>query len=117
MNKISTEKKYRTRDGREVRIYAVDGTGNIAVHGAILNAGKWVPRSWFEDGSFYQLSQTDEDLIEVRPRIKREVWVNVYPSDRRYGCHSSRIGADEGGTADRIACVKIVIDCEEGEGL
>jgi hypothetical protein len=31
---ISMDKQYRTRDGREVRIYAVDGGGKYPIHGA-----------------------------------------------------------------------------------
>jgi hypothetical protein len=32
---IDINKKYRTRDGREVRIYATDGDGDPLTHGAI----------------------------------------------------------------------------------
>jgi hypothetical protein len=59
----------------------------------------------------------DADLIEVKPRIKREVWVNVH----RDGCLSAWRHKPEpnefGPDDDRIACVKLTIDCEEGEGL
>jgi predicted DNA-binding protein with PD1-like motif len=34
-NEIDINKKYRTRDGHEVRIYATDGMGLYPVHGAI----------------------------------------------------------------------------------
>ena len=36
---IDKSKTYRTRDGREVRIYATDGVGDQAIHGAVLTDG------------------------------------------------------------------------------
>ena len=115
---IDKNKQYRTRDGREVRIYAVDGGGERPVHGAINLDGEWECLVWRMDGRLGEYIETDTDLIEVKPRIKREVWVNVYPawlhSDVVY---QSKSAADEGAAGDRIACVKLTIDCEEGEGL
>jgi hypothetical protein len=54
----------------------------------------------------------------VKPRIKREVWVNVYPDSVGSVC-KTREEADRlrPCTHNRIACVKLTIDCEEGEGL
>lgn len=56
------------------------------------------------------------DPIEVKPRIKRTVWINVY-EDGVHGLY----GVNDAGALlcgkSRIACVKIEIDCEEGEGL
>lgn len=115
---IDPAKKYRTRDGREVRIYAVDGNVDRPVHGAVLNKEGWYPMVWCRDGRWSSCArELGPDLIEVRPRIQREVWVNVYPS-AVMGCHCSKVGADGAATdGTRIACVKLVIDCEEGEGL
>lgn len=116
--KIEMGKTYKTRDGREVRIYAVDGGGLYPVHGAVLHDGEWNPESWSVDGRWDRLNQRDgnsNDLIEVRPRIVREVWVNVYPGGLRG--YTSREEADDRRSADRIACVRLTIDCEEGEGL
>ena len=116
---IDPSKTYRTRDGREVRIYAVDGEDRYPVHGAIKWDGAWVPKCWTANGGYLSAHcETDPfDLIEVKPRIQREVWVNVYP-DGLLCYHDNRIAADRSGKAcGRIACVKLVIDCEEGEGL
>ena len=60
--------------------------------------------------------RSSEDLIEVKPRIQREVWVNVYD----IGCstYTTKEMANRCAVIDtRLACVKITIDCEEGEGL
>ena len=56
------------------------------------------------------------DLIEVRPRIKRTVWLNLYGPESQTS-HHSRKQADDERTDDCLACVRVEIDCEEGEGL
>ena len=37
---MSMDKKYRTRDGKEVRIYAVDGCGDYPIHGSYAFDGR-----------------------------------------------------------------------------
>jgi hypothetical protein len=72
---IDKNKTYRTRDGREVRIYAIEaGNGIASIHGAIKNNDVWHICCWHEDGSYYAGQERDEDLIEIRPRHKRTVW-------------------------------------------
>lgn len=117
--KIELGKTYRTRDGREVRIYAVDGGGRLPVHGAASRDGKtWVQESWSIGGEWApdDLAATPMDLIEVRPRIQRTVWVNVYPCSASGG-YAEKATADNNAGYDRIACVEIDIDVEEGHGL
>lgn len=75
---IDINKKYRTRDGREVRIYAVDVDNLDNVHGAYLHKeGKWMVASWGWGGARHDAEETPMDLIEVKPRIKRTLWVCV----------------------------------------
>lgn len=112
---IEMGKTYKTRDGREVRIYAVDGVDDYPVHGAVY-VGGWFPFKWRSDGTYGHSPKHVHDLIEVKPRIKRTVWINVNP-DGRCLLWNSREAADERTTKDRIACVKVEIDCEHGEGL
>lgn len=112
---IDPSKEYRTRDGREVRIYAVDGYGGCPIHGAIYEADGWHKASWRSDGRWCVTGEYPSDLIEVRPRIQREVWVNVYPNGTK--SFGEKRFADEHAMDHRIACVKLVIDCEEGHGL
>lgn len=117
---ISKDKQYRTRDGREVRIYATDGTKNFEVHGAVKNDEGWHVISWGLDNGKFDRHSTEEhkyDLIEVKPRIKRSHWMNIYPSLCRDASHVTKDQADTHCGSDRIACVKVEIDCEEGEGL
>jgi hypothetical protein len=116
---IDPTKTYKTRDGREVRIYAVDGEGDFPVHGAVKTLTGWDAMSWSLKGAtHYNNAMPVHDLIEVRPRIKREVWVNVYPLHVSV-TYETKADADKGTyqQVNRIACVKLAIDCEEGEGL
>jgi len=110
---ISKDKQYRTRDGREVRIYATDHIGVYPAMGAIKTEKGWIHNYWHLDGK----DGVDEtnDLIEIKPRIKREYWVNVYEQGVTF--HPEKVYADQPAYSARIACVKVVIDCEEGEGL
>ena len=114
---IDKSKQYRTRDGREVRIYATDGGGDT-VHGAVLYEGTyWRQHCWSLCGQYDINRESHLDLIEVKPRIKRTVWVNVYPLHvgfRTYEAKSDAIANRDHGC---IACVELTIDCEEGEGL
>ena len=115
---IDPKKTYRTRDGREVRIYAVDGRPGLTVHGAIKRGDGWEVCGWRSDGRLGVYTTTDSDLVEVRPRIKREMWVNVYPHEETtWPC---RTAADECASGDRIACVRVEIDVDaiyDGEEL
>lgn len=109
---IDPKKQYRTRDGREIRIYAVDGGGHKPIHGAIREGENWIACCWLHDG----VAALDcNSLIEVKPRIKRKVWVNVYPGWEH--AYSTKRDAEIGSGQNRIACVEIDIDVEEGHGL
>ena len=118
---IDKNKQYRTRDGREVRIYATDGGGEYPVHGSVFCAddSEWTQESWSAQGLWMGAASRDHrlDLIEVKPRIKREVWVNVYPNGVDDELWFTKTLADQQALPRRIACVKITIDCAEGEGL
>jgi hypothetical protein len=112
---IDIDKKYRTRCGNEVRIYATDGSGRKSVHGAYFDTfvKGWISLVWTEHGKVdgYQDLQP-LDLIEVRPRHKRTVWVHVFKN-------GSVCSTEEAYyvVTGRIACIKVDLDFEEGEGL
>jgi hypothetical protein len=114
---IEMGKQYRTQGGSEVRLYCVDGGGRYPVHGALKCSGRWQAASWTASGHYWGTGTHANDLIEVKPRIQREVWLNVYPSGIHHCTHDTKELADKNCCSDRIACVKITIDCEEGEGL
>ena len=111
---IDINKKYQTRDGREVRIYATDGGGPQPVHGAISGLNFWSTANWSKNGSYTVVygQEHDNDLIEVRPRHKRTVWLHVW-NDGTVCATGETYYVPTG----RIACIKVKLDFEEGEGL
>ena len=111
---IDINKKYRTRGGQEVRIYATDGRGLHAIHGAFKDHDEWRTCTWQENGVNFIL-EGPFDLVEVKPRIKRTVWVNVFPDAMTM--YPDKEKADHYAGSARTACVKVEIDVEEGEGL
>ena len=113
---ISMDKTYRTRDGHEVRIYAINIGQSSPIHGAFLDEKEWRIWTWWGTGRSSDIFSNDHDLVEVKPRIKRTVWLNFYPTHCTRG-YPSKGEADAGAARDRIACVKVDIDCEEGHGL
>ena len=122
---IDINKHYRTRDGREVRIYAVDG-GDLCegqtIHGAVLNSKNWVFAIWnAKTGKCYASAKEESgiDLIEVRPRHKRTVWLIVWSSNYIQVMNTPEWQISTSGRSGEVpyACVKIELDYEEGEGL
>ncbi len=109
---INKDKQYKTRDGREVRIYATDGGGIYPVHGAIKGEHEWVLNKWSDDGKF-ELHNHKYDLIEVKPRMKFERWVAI-DSGGNASMLSERV---TNGGPSLFAIKHIVFEVEEGEGL
>ena len=115
---ISMDKEYRTRDGREVRVLCVDKRGSGYPVVALLKSpnGRETIDTFSSCGMRIKTAELGSDLIEVKPRIVREFWKNIYPDYE--GCsRKSREVADAVALPDRIACIKFSIDCEHGEGL
>lgn len=112
---ISMDKEYTTRDGTPVRIYATDaGDDECPVHAAYYENGQWWQVSYTRYG---QLSANGldyaVDLIEKPKTHKIVRYMNVYP-DGRVSFRSCRGVADCTAKGDRIACVRIELDVEEG---
>ena len=114
---IDKSKHYRTRDGREVRIYATDGGVGNSIHGAFKDANNiWRQHCWREDGNDYY--SKSHDLIEVRPRIQRTVWLTIWSNNYIEASNKPEWrNGPLGGGEEPVACVQVEIDCEEGEGL
>jgi hypothetical protein len=110
---IDKNKQYKTRDGREVRIYATDGGGIYPVHGAIKGEHEWIPQRWRDDGKF-EIDVHKYDLIEVKPRMKIEKWVMV----NRNGDYSLWLDKpSKAASVDAFGLTRISFEVEEGEGL
>lgn len=114
---ISKDKQYRTRDGRQVRIYATDGAGEHPVHGAIKNRFDWWDAwQWTHGGRSDGYMERETDLIEMKPRHTRTVWLN-FDADGTFDAFVSKEKADFYEHDDRIACIRVDLDFAEGEGL
>lgn len=115
--KITMDKTYETQDGNQVRIYCIDAGGEYPVHGAYqVEDGKWKCEHWTADGLFRANKEYHLDLRVVKPRIKRTVWLNVYP-DNSYSLHNTRLASKDSAVSDCIARVEVDIDVEQGHGL
>jgi len=68
--KIEVGKKYKTRDGKKVRLYAVDCGGTYSVHGAITSGEVQCISCWKPCGKHNNYGDIDEtgrnDLIEIK---------------------------------------------------
>lgn len=103
---ISMDKKYRTRDGREVRLLCVDGPRKdwpvVGYIGEVL-------LHWTGGGASYHFAGREDpnDLIEyLEPEI-RTIWVNVYPFGVAY-YHPSEAEAKSNATREVIAIAQPV---------
>jgi len=117
---ISMDKDYRTRNSRPVRILSIDlKNSSFPVVGAVVKHDseelvQFSPHGVSSLGSDFDLIEVD--LIEVKPRIKHDIWVNVY-SGKSFTAHPDKESSDRLSSSSRLACVKVEIDCEHGEGI
>jgi hypothetical protein len=111
---IDKNKQYKTRDGREVRIYATDGAGTYPVQGAIRHEDGWYLAQWKQSGKHVGECDGSNDLIEVKPRMKFERWIVLH---RNGEWASWMTRPSDASTVDAFAIKHIVFEVEEGEGL
>jgi len=113
---VDINKQYKTRDGRAVRIYAVDGGNPLLVHGAVQFPNGWFIESWNRDGSICMGRNMDADLVEQKPRFKHALFINVYENPE-YDCACVTRESADFHASTRIACIPITVEGEVGEGL
>lgn len=73
MNKIDKNKKYETKSGLPVRIYATDGEGIYSVHGAIMLEDGWTCWGWKKNGE-----DRNDDYSLVEKKKEKEVWIELF---------------------------------------
>jgi hypothetical protein len=114
---IEIGKKYKTVLGNNVVIHTVNGLDkDYPVIGEIISTsdgGDTTLSSWSDKGEskYY----TSENIVEVKEKHKRTVWINIYPN-----ClclHEHEANAKSQLSTDRIACVEVTFEYEEGQGL
>lgn len=112
-----------TRDGRKARVICTDS--GISLEGAPFPVAAIVQGHahsipvFTADGRYHVLGESPTDLQNA-PAPKRKVrvkgWVNVYPESQSF-CIGGKEAADRFALHDRIACIEIDREVEEGEGL
>jgi hypothetical protein len=104
----------QTQEGGLVTIYTTEHTGRYPIVGRVgdnvtvtrwSNDGRWISH---EDGSL--------DLVPVPRKFTHELWVNVGPN-KKFTHHTSAHQAQRVRESDCIACVKVIVEGVEGEGL
>ena len=114
---IDWTKPVRTKDGRAVRVLCTDGPNTTYPVIGIVR-GSAATYTWSMDGKYCMNGISPGLNLENAPqRIQREYWVCVYPDDTGLLWQSREEALRMSKDTDPIACVKITIDCEEGEGL
>ena len=79
MKPIQLDKQYKTRDGREVKIHAIDGPkDNYPVVASVRDADKalWSACTFTKEGVFCLKNCHKLDLIEVVPIWEGEIWID-----------------------------------------
>lgn len=113
---ININKKYKTRDGREVRIYATDAGEGYPIHGAYKIDDKWCILFWNSEGLVYNKDVISNfDLVEVwEPQDKEPIWAWNNTTGMRYlkfwddknKCVYYNLGIRNGDTYDSYAKVE-----------
>jgi hypothetical protein len=123
---VDWSKPLQIKDGRKARFLALIECPDRPRCCVVTDAdgSEWV-EAWCENGNYTVPGLSHLGIINSPERIKREVWVNVYMDHGqtipRFVTFNSKERADEIGgnfaSGNRIACVRVQIDCEKGEGL
>ena len=115
---IEMGKEYRTREGKPVRLYTVNGANasQPIVGERFVHADVWGVSTWDTQGRYINGGTEHKfDLVEVKPVRVFERWVNVHP-EGIYTWHQTPQQAYD-HAADRIACLHIRQEYREGDGL
>jgi hypothetical protein len=112
---------YKTRDGRDVKIVAVEDRIAIgySVKEGINSLTTWNANNgrYFIDGDYHHKN----DLIDTKPRIKMEAWATIYEESHAVvfagGVYSTKEQALENMQEACIAIARVPIDCVRGENL
>lgn len=85
--KIEVGKYYKTREGKKVRVYAVDGVKPHPIHGAILLSELWHALVWTRKGELIEDEIHDFDITSVWEDTESKESQNYNaPLDFDWGC-------------------------------
>jgi hypothetical protein len=112
------DKKYIYRNGEPARILCIDR--NDSNYPVVTESSDGYIRTHTATGRqrHDRLLESAHDLIEARPKVRVDFWVNVYEDGTvANATWEDRKDADRIAGSDRIACIHIEREVEEGEGL
>ena len=114
-------KPVQTRNGSKARIVPADRRHpSHPICALVLYADGTEGVYFYEpDGCSCGPEKSLFDLVNIPERIQWEGWVNLYDNSKMSPSflYRSKQEADQYASNGRLACVKITIDCAEGEGL
>lgn len=115
--KIEVGKFYTGRDGRKIRIYAIDGSGTYNIHGASLIGAGWFYSTWESVGFTMKASDIREsDIVsEWREEETRTIYLNIYPHHE--SSRPDKETADRDAGTNRLACVPVTFTFKKGDGI
>lgn len=116
--KIEVGKFYRTRKGDKARVYATDGDGAHATHGAVLLGGEWSSSTWTVEGKFNAFVDVESSLdlvsewVDELRFVEKAMYVSVgYNGITKVlhrEVHETREGAIRfGGASVGVAEIKV----------
>jgi hypothetical protein len=106
-------------DGDDAFIDAInDGQVAFRYTGRVKLNDQWIATGWDENGRrMFAINNSPNNLAPPpKKKVRVQLWVNVYPGDALH-VHKNKVDAESGAGVNRIACKKIDIEVEEGEGL
>lgn len=120
--KIEEGKPYMTKGGLRWCGYSYYAGGDHPIHGAFqLPNGRWQIGAWTKEGK--HLVSSEFDLMPTPRHLVRERWINVYELEETLHPDKYTANADSAEAAavsphnKRLACVRVMIECHEGDGL
>lgn len=113
---VSLDKEYMTRDGRKVRLLCIDGPDEgypvVGFVEGLEDTFRWRLGGAF----FFGFGESKFDLIEVKPRVKKTLWINHHDNGgtTTWNSESKALVYSPQTTIARTKCE---IDVEHGCGL
>lgn len=116
--KIEEGKPYQLKCGHRWTGYSYYAGGEYPIHGAWQDPHnqRWVIGCWSKEGR--HIDDAELNLVPAPREFARERWINVYEWEETMHLDKWRANA-AAGNADtkRLACVRVMIECREGDGL
>ncbi len=117
MKPLDLTKPVQLRDGRPVRIVCTDADSDHPIIGYIPGVNVNLSYRWRKDGTASRvIVNSGMDLVNAPEPFEREIWANIYGTDA-FSIWTNKEGADAYCGPNRIACVKITIKGNVGDGL